>query len=190
MIDGRDMDQADETIRDELLAVRCQLGERAAFDALVERWHAPLSQFVRRLSGDDDAAADTVQEVWLRVVRGIARLRDPARLRAWLFGIARRAAHDRLRQRYAEPEALSLEDVEIAAPGSDFDLADDLDLMRAAVAGLPFTEREAVVLFYLGELTLTQMAEVLAIPVGTVKSRLFRARQMLRHDLLAKGVER
>jgi RNA polymerase sigma-70 factor (ECF subfamily) len=77
-------------IEDDLLAVRCQLGEREAFDELIRRWHVPLWKYARRLTGDDDAAADCVQDTWLRVVRGVARLREPASLRAWLFGIARR----------------------------------------------------------------------------------------------------
>ena len=81
---------------DELLVIRCQLGERSAFDELTERWHPPLWKYVRRLAGEDDAAKDVAQDVWLRVLRGIGRLRDGSRLRPWLFGIARRALMDRL----------------------------------------------------------------------------------------------
>ena len=62
--------------RDEWLAVRCQLGEPAAFDALIERWHGPLWGFVRRVVGDDDAARDILQDIWVRVIRGFPRLRD------------------------------------------------------------------------------------------------------------------
>src|SRR5574338_965862 len=88
---------------DELLAIRCQLGERAAFEELIRRWNDPLWRYVRRIAGEDDGAADLVQEIWLRVIRGMSRLREPARLRPWLFGVARRVAMDRLRQRYAAP---------------------------------------------------------------------------------------
>src|SRR5690606_21965510 len=87
---------------DEWLAVRCQLGERAAFDALIRRWNDPIWRYLRRLSSSEDDALEMTQEVWLRVVRGIARLREGARLRAWLFGIARRVAMDRLRHQCAE----------------------------------------------------------------------------------------
>jgi RNA polymerase sigma factor (sigma-70 family) len=179
-----------EALADELLAVRCQLGEAAAFDALVARWHEPLWRYVRRLSDGDDAAADTVQDAWLRVLRAMPRLRDPARLRAWLFGVARRAVMDRLRQRYAEPEPVPVDDVDVAGPDAPDDLAEELGLMHEALTRLPFTEREVLVLFYLHELTLGQLAEVLAVPVGTVKSRLFRARQLLRRHLVDMGVER
>ena len=189
MGDSTTTDPAREALADELLAVRCLMGEAAAFDELIERWHAPLWQYVRRLTGDDDAAADTLQDVWLRVLRAMPRLRDPARLRAWLFGIARRTVMDRLRRRYAEPEAVSTDDVSLAAPADDaLDLEEELELLHEELARLPLVEREVLVLFYLHELTLTQLAEVLAVPVGTVKSRLFRARRMLRRQLTDTGV--
>src|SRR5215207_4493533 len=93
----------DNPAHDELLVVRCQLGEREAFDELIDQWHARLWQYARRLAGSDEAADDAVQDVWLRVLRGIAQLRDSTKLRAWLFGIARRVLMDRLRQQYAAP---------------------------------------------------------------------------------------
>lgn len=174
-------------LEDELLAIRCQLGEPGAMDALVERWHPSLWRYVRGLASDDDAAAEAVQDVWLRVLRAIPRLRDPARGRAWLFGIARRVMMDRLRRAYAEPQRAEVDLGEIPGPDDVEDRAEDLAQnlaqMRDALATMPLTEREAIVLFYLKELTLAQMAEVLAVPIGTVKSRLFRARQMLRRAL-------
>ena len=63
---------------DELLAIRCQLGERAAFDTLVARFQQPLWRYARNLTGSDAAADDASQEVWLRALRGIVRLRDGA----------------------------------------------------------------------------------------------------------------
>src|SRR5262245_56034891 len=93
--------QSPDSRPDELLAFRCQLGQRPAFDALISRWHEPLWRYLRRLSNADDVASDLAQDTWIRVLRGIASLRDPARLRPWLFGIARRVAMDRLRAQYA-----------------------------------------------------------------------------------------
>ena len=173
---------------DELLAIRCQLGEPGAMDELVERWHPSLWRYVRGLASDDDAAAEAVQDVWLRVLHAISRLRDPSRLRAWLFGIARRVMMDRLRQTYAEPQRADIDLGDIAGPDDVDDRAEDLTQMRAALATMPLIEREALVLFYLKELTLAQMAEVLTVPLGTVKSRLFRARQMLRRALSDRGM--
>jgi RNA polymerase sigma factor (sigma-70 family) len=176
-----------DTRADELLAIRCQLGERAAFDELIARWHEPVWRYLRRLTSSDDAAADLSQDTWLKVLRGIATLREPASFRAWLFGVARRVAMDRLRRQYArnvDTEAV-LEDLPAAA--IDTGLATDLAALEAGVASLPLRERETLALFYLRELTIDEIAALLAVPTGTVKSRLFRARQLLRRELESKG---
>ncbi|WP_305075870.1 RNA polymerase sigma factor [Microtetraspora sp. AC03309] len=89
---------------DELLVVRCQLGERAAFTELVAAWHVPVWTYVRRML-DAERADDVAQEIWLAVIRGLPRLRDPGRFAPWLFTIARRAVTDRLREEYARAEA-------------------------------------------------------------------------------------
>lgn len=175
---------------DELLAIRCQLGEPAAFDALIARWHEPLWKYLRRLTGDDDTAAEAVQEVWLRVLRGMPRLRDAGRLRAWIFGIARRVMMDRLREKYAEPTLLSTDDVHLEGAADTSDLEEELALLNQELSRLPPVERDVVAFFYLQELTLAEIAEIVGIPVGTVKSRLFRARHLLRNQLMSKGVKR
>lgn len=176
-------------LTDELLAIRCQLGEPAAFDELVERWNGPLWRYVRRMVDDDHDAADTLQEVWIRILRGLPSLREPGRLRPWLFGIARRALVDRLRRAYARPKSLQPPPEDTPTPEVDRDLIDDLGEVRDELSAMPIVEREVLMLFYLEELPLAQIAEVLAIPEGTVKSRLFRARKMLRDRLERKGSE-
>lgn len=171
---------------DELLAIRCQLGERDAFDALIARWHRPLAQYLRRLADSDDAAADLVQDTWIRVLRGISQLREPASLRAWLFGIARRVAMDRLRRRYVHRPADEVElDALPAAEESALEI--DLTALDTGLARLPLPDREALTLFYLRELSIDEIATLLQIPVGTVKSRLFRARRALRDELEKTG---
>jgi len=168
-------------LRDELLVVRCQLGERQAFDELIRAWSGPLLRHVQRIAGED-IAHDVVQEVWLRALRGIVRLRDGARLRPWLFGIAHHVMMDRLRSRYGERDAL---DEEAGHAAEDEESPEALfALLDTRLAGLPIVERETLTLFYLEELSLIQIAEVQAVPVGTVKSRLFRARAMLRQSML------
>jgi RNA polymerase sigma factor (sigma-70 family) len=172
---------------DELLVIRCQLGERSAFDELTERWHPPLWKYVRRLAGEDDAAKDVAQDVWLRVLRGIGRLRDGSRLRPWLFGIARRALMDRLRHQYAAPAGSDIDVAELAADQAVDSFEEEIATMEHELARLPATEREVLTLFYLRELSLAEVAEVLNVPVGTVKSRLFRARRVLRRGLDSEG---
>jgi RNA polymerase sigma factor (sigma-70 family) len=117
----QDTKMEDRAGQDEWLVVRCQLGERLAFDALIERWHAPLWRYVRQLTSNDDVAREIAQEVWLRVIRGISRLRDGAKWRAWLFGIARRVLMDRLRAQYAMPLVAENEIAEVPVEHADVD---------------------------------------------------------------------
>jgi RNA polymerase sigma factor (sigma-70 family) len=175
-------------LEDEWIAVRCQLGERAAFDELIQRWHGPIWQYVRHLS-DDDVAQDITQDIWLRVLRGIGRLRHPAKLRAWLFSIAHRTWIDTLRSKYAVVVA-DIDEVdqhELPDPIVPDELEQELTAMEHELSRLPAIEREALTLFYLRELSLHEIAQALDIPSGTVKSRLHRARRMLRRELNGKG---
>ncbi len=179
-----------DALADELLAVRCQLGEPTGFDDLVERWNPALWHYVQRMVGDEDEASDALQDIWIRILRGLPALREPARIRPWLFGIARRALMDRLRRSYGRAELPNAVLDESPAPEPDHALLDDLDEMREELSAMPILEREVIVLFYLDELPLAQVADVLGIPEGTVKSRLFRARKTLRERLEMKGTDR
>ena len=165
---------------DELLVVRCQLGEPDAFDALIARWHGPLWQYIRRMTGSDEDAQDLQQEVWIRAFRGIARLRDGSRLRGWLFGIAHRVLMDRLRHAYATPPMSELDPADLVSGPESLDDEADLVALETALGALPAVERDALTLFYLRDLSLAEISEALNVPVGTVKSRLFRARRLLR----------
>jgi RNA polymerase sigma factor (sigma-70 family) len=171
---------------DELLVVRCQLGERGAFAELVRAWHDPVWTYVRRMLGPADAD-DVTQEVWLAVVRGLPRLRQPDRFAPWLFTVARRAVTNRLRAEYARPESIA--DAGPAGPDPADGVLDRAQLV-AGLAEVPVREREMLILFYLGDLSLQSCAEICAVPVGTVKSRLSRGRRMLRDALVEKGYPR
>lgn len=163
-------------VDDERLAIRCQLGEPGALDALVARWHPSLSRYVRAWLPSDDQAADVLQNVWIGVLRGLPSLRTPSAIAPWLFRIARAAVMTRLRDRYRTPAPIDTWD------GEDTTVADPIqwvDLERE-LARLGDTEREVLVLFYLQEMSLADIANVLDVPDGTVKSRLHRARLQLR----------
>ena len=177
----------DDSRADELLAIRCQLGERAAFADLIDRWHEPLWRYLRRLADSNQTADDLVQDTWVRVLRGIAGLRDATRLRPWLFGIARRNAMDRLRAQYTRPTDGDAALENLAAPEVDASLEADLAALESGLETLPARERETLALFYLRELSIDQIATLLEVPPGTIKSRLFRARHLLRDQLATKG---
>ncbi|MFG1706893.1 RNA polymerase sigma factor [Nonomuraea sp. M3C6] len=169
---------------DELLVVRSQLGERAALAELVARWRVPVWTYVRRML-DAERADDVSQEVWLAVVRGLPRLREPARFAPWLFTIARRSVADRLRSQYAwEGEELAAGDV---VAGDPVEAMVDRAELISALSGLPVLEREILVLFYLEDLSVEDCAQICQVPAGTVKSRLNRARRLLREHLEERG---
>ncbi|WP_433279138.1 RNA polymerase sigma factor [Pseudonocardia xinjiangensis] len=173
---------------DGLLVVRCQLGEREAFRELVAMWHPVLWRYVRGMVGSPHLADDLAQEAWVAVVRGLPRLRQPERFAPWLFTIARRTVTDHLRQTYKAPETAMEEATTVVA---DDELSGVLTTMQieAGLAALPPLEREVLILLHLEDLPLASCAEVLGVPAGTVKSRLHRARRMLRNLLAEKGYE-
>lgn len=178
----------DTELTDELLVLRCQLGERAAFDDLIVRWALPLRRHFLRVTGDPDIADELTQESWLRVVGGIGRLREAARFRSWLFGIAHRVLMDRFRLRYAADLDVDFDPATIADAYGD-PAGDRQTTAHDVVRGLgrlPPPEREVLTLFYLDDLSLAEMTRVLSVPTGTVKSRLFRARGLLRQILFSE----
>lgn len=171
--------------QDTLVVVRCQLGERAAFDNLIARWTPSLHRYALKLAQDRDVADDLVQDVWVKVLRGLGGLREPERFRPWLFGMAHRTFADRLRIRYALPEDAHVELDALPDPRAG---GDPFALQLAVHQGLdalPVIEREILTLFYLEDMPHSDISTALAIPVGTVKSRLHRARTLLRHHLTA-----
>jgi RNA polymerase sigma factor (sigma-70 family) len=176
-----------DQVQEALLLVRCQLGERAAYDALVRSHADPLMRHVRRLAGSGPAD-DLAQDVWLRAFRGIARLRAETRFRPWLFGIAHHVVMDHFRLRYvAAPEKHDPESHDAIAAEEPENREELLAALEAQLAALPVIERETLTLFYLEELSLAEIALIQAVPVGTVKSRLFRARALLRSAMRTQG---
>jgi RNA polymerase sigma factor (sigma-70 family) len=170
----------------ELLAIRCQLGESAAFDAIVDHWHEPLWRYIRRIASRDDVAEEVLQETWLRIVRGIAKLREPARLVEWMFGIAHRVLMDRLRQKYRDAGQFEIPAdavIEALPATNDVDERDDIELLFREVERLPLPQQELLTLFYLDELSVDEVGRVLGVPAGTVKSRLYQVRSQLRRAI-------
>lgn len=173
--------------RNELIVVRCQLGERPAFDELVEQWHLRLWRYVRCMVERREHAEEAVQETWVRVLRGLPTLREPGRFGPWFFGIAHRVLMDRLRKKYTStiedtsPDMLAGHD---EVPVFD---AEDVARLHDGLCRLPLLERETLTLFYLDGLSLHEVAAVAAVAEGTVKSRLHRARRMLRDVMEIKG---
>jgi RNA polymerase sigma-70 factor, ECF subfamily len=173
-------DQADR-IYERLLVVRAQAGDAEALAELVERFSPRLRYFLRKLVSGE-GAEDALQDVWLDVVRQLARLKDPQALLAWLYRIARDRAYGRLRKsRRAEPlDETSVADA--AADEGEFS-PEDAERIHAALDQLPAEQREVLVLRFLEEMTYEQIASVVGCQLGTVRSRIHYGKQALRRIL-------
>jgi len=171
----------------ETYLVACaRLGDRAAREQLVARYHGKFLRHAYRLLGEAEQAKDVVQDGWLEILRGLPRLRDDAAFPAWAFRIMTRkcAKHIAgLQRRRAALKAVSNEPAPNDDSRRDCELLADRGPVRAALDKLPAGHRAAVALFYLEEMSVAEVAVALEIPVGTVKSRLMNARQKLRAAL-------
>jgi RNA polymerase sigma-70 factor (ECF subfamily) len=168
-----------ERILDELLVLRCREGSRAAFGLLVERWQERLWRHAHRLTGRTDVAWDVLQEAWISITKGLAGLDDPARFGPWAYTIVTRRAADWGRRDGPDEAAVPLADErEPSAPVPE--PSDDVDALRTALARLPGEQRALLSLHYVDGFDVAAIAEILAVPEGTVKSRLHTAREHLR----------
>jgi RNA polymerase sigma-70 factor (ECF subfamily) len=175
-------DPADR-LYERLLVLRCQTGDETAFAELVERYGPRLRYFVRKMLGETDAE-DILQDVWLDVYRGIARLADAAALPAWLYRIARDRAYRLLRKR--RPGQVSLDAAEGVGDAAEVRFsAEDAARIHAALQRLEAEHREVLMLRFLEEMSYEEIARVVGCPVGTVRSRLHYGKLALR-QLLAK----
>lgn len=176
------MDRVDQ-LRQQVLVLKCQTGDRAAWDELYRRYNPPLGYYLRRLIGSDSTAADLQQEVWLTVVRRLARLRTPEAFVVWLYRIARHRAMSRLvgRRRH-----VLLDEETIPAPQRLDDepfSPQDAARVHAGLAQLSPEHRDVLLLRFMEELSYEQIAEVVGCSVGTVRSRIHYAKCALRRQL-------
>jgi RNA polymerase sigma-70 factor (ECF subfamily) len=175
------MDRAVQHVREQWLVLRCQGGDASAFEELILYFHPRLLRHARYLTGSEDVAMDVVQETWMAVVRGIDRLGDPALFRPWAYRIATNKCADRLRAAGRERQAIRDRPAH-SAPES-LVLSDNEELIQMAMAMLAADQRSILSLRYLEDMSTRQIAQVLSIPEGTVKSRLHAARNQLKTRL-------
>ena len=171
-----------------LVVLRCQAGDERAFAQLLATFGERTLGYLRGLVGDD--ADDVQQEVWLSVYRNVAGLANPSAFRTWLFQTTRHRALDYLRRRKRERELL--EDVASEVIVAD-DTSQDVDLgpidetsLNRALMAIPPPQREVLLLRYRDELSYTEIAVIVGIPLGTVRTRLHHAKRRL-EELLTRG---
>lgn len=166
------------TLVDELLVASAISGSEAAFEQLITRWSPRLIRHARHLLHDQDAARDAVQDAWISAARGLRRLEDPARFPAWIFALVSRRCVDSVRRAMRHRRLLAEFSERAAEPPADR-IDERLDL-RKAIARLPVEQRLVVSLHYGEGLGVEEIAAGHGIPLGTVKSRLFAAREALK----------
>lgn len=170
----------------ELLVLRCCRGQKDALEELIRSWERPLLYYIRRLVGSEQEAWGVLQETWITVLRGIRRLRQPRKLPAWLYSIARQTALSHLRARYSEQSIFEgngdISNIEDCGPKLAFDNAEQV---HYGLGRISLAHRDVLTLFFLQDLSVEDIAQVLHVPIGTVKSRLYYAKRALR-DVLEK----
>ena len=171
-------------VLEELLILRSQQGDRKAFAVLVKRWHPKLVRHVLFQIRDREAAQDIAQESWQSAIRGLSGLKDPSRFSSWIYRIAHNKAIDWIRKNKKEQKFKGNFEAEAERPVNDEPLiAEELtavERVKAALGRLPDQQKLILTLFYLEEQSLKDISRILSLPEGTVKSRLFYARELLK----------
>ena len=178
------------------LIQRCLAGDETAHTALVVEHHRLVLGLATHLLGDRDEALDISQEVFFRVFRTLHRFRGQSSLRTWIFRIVVNQVRNRQRwwRRRARSCQISLDQhihehgetvlgADLATPDRELDRKEIGARLKAAIQRLPFDQRTALVLREIEGLHYDEIAFSLGLPIGTVKSRLTRARQTLRAEL-------
>lgn len=162
--------------------LRARQGDREAFERLVDEYDRRLLHYMRRFERDPERALDLVQDVWLTAFRRIGSLQFPHAFRTWLYKIAHTLAVSVIRRRVREPDHEIL-DHDSMAVDRRVSPTDETELIHLALERVAPDHREVLLLRFLEDMSLEEIAEVVGCPAGTVKSRMFYAKQALRNIL-------
>ncbi|GAC1417379.1 MAG: sigma-70 family RNA polymerase sigma factor [Candidatus Velthaea sp.] len=168
---------------DELIAAAIA-GQAEAFGTLVERYERSVYHLAYRTLHDVEEAKDATQEGFFKAYRALRTFRPGAKFSTWIFSITYHACCDRLarRKRFSSEEMPDRADP-AAGPEALTERGDDARRLRAAIDALPEKYRTVITLFHLAGKQYGEIAEVLDLPMGTVKTHLFRAKELLRKAL-------
>lgn len=181
----------------DLVATAAQ-GLEGGFEELVRRYQRPISAYVYRMVGDYDCALDLTQEIFIKIYASLSRYRPEFKFSTWIYKIAHNAAIDHLRRNAgrersinggteSEPQQLAIESKGLS-PEQQSEREERRIEIESVVRLLPTTYRELIVLRHSQDLTYEEIVEVTGLPLGTVKNRLFRAREMMRQQFLLRGI--
>ncbi len=187
------MERNKRQILTEYLVHEAQQGNRSAFRQLYELWNPELGRYTAVRVQNSDAVSDVLQEVWIQITKGLKRLNDPACFPKWAFQIVSGKTADWIRKEqrnrknketFKSQTPLSASIVE--SPQIKQEQGDDL---KVALSQLPNQQREILHLFYLSGLGISEIAQILSVPAGTIKSRLFKARENLKQVMTREKSE-
>lgn len=181
----------------ELVAIAVE-GFDGSFEELVRRYQRPISAYVYRMVGNYESALDLTQEIFIKVYNSLNRYRAEFKFSTWIYKIAHNAAVDHLRRSATReqplvvgPEGdsfdLPLESARLS-PEQESERKERRGEIEAVVRALPANYRELIILRHSQDLSYEEIVEVTGLPLGTVKNRLFRAREMMRQQFVDKGI--
>ncbi|MBL4940611.1 MAG: sigma-70 family RNA polymerase sigma factor [Colwellia sp.] len=172
---------------EDLLVIAAQSGNHKAFNVLVLKYQKSLLRFAYQLSNDAEMAHDAVQDCWIKSTKNLHQLNDPRAFKSWLYRLVKWRVTDLIRIKVKHQMRITNEFDEQLSPynevNKDNQYEDGVGKLTKVIRQLPTIEKQIIHLFYLDEMSLAEVAIVLAIPVGTVKSRLNRARKLLKQKL-------
>ena len=167
-------------IFDALLVLQYQSGNKKALDLLVKRHHLRLCKHAYCYTQDLDISKDIVQDSWTVIMRKMGSLRDPNSFGSWTLRIVTRKSLDYLNKSSRERDKLKTIYKENSPEVPIDSRASDLEKLKAAIKELPPNQRQVLQLFYTEEYSLKEISAILVLSKGTVKSRLYHAREKLK----------
>jgi len=175
------------------LILQVQAGSLDALGVLYDRHRQLVFRTVLAITGDSDVASDLLQDVYLRLYRFIDRVDTSRPLEPWLYRMSTNLAYTWMKRnkKWMHPLEDMAEWLGSSGKNTPHDLVerqDELDQIQEALSALSLSQRVVVVLYYLNDLSLQEISEILEIPVGTVKSRLHYGRQALKKKLGVRGL--
>ena len=186
------------TLADGELVLTAVSGRETAFEELVRRYQRPIASYVYRMVGDYDSALDLTQEVFIKVYNSLSRYRSEFKFSTWIYKIAHNTAIDHLRRHTVRDQVMTASGdgprSEIAiesrrlTPEQESEREERRSEIESVVQSLPAAYRELIVLRHSHDLSYDEIAEVTGLPLGTVKNRLFRAREAMRDLLVPRGI--
>jgi len=174
-------------------------GREDGFEELVRRYQKQITGYVYRIVGDYDSSLDVTQEVFIKVYNSLHRYSSDYKFSTWLYRIAHNAAIDHLRRNSINPQSLETENedgtyqlqIESPAPSpeKDREVSEWRIEIGQVIKRLPDAYKQLILLRHANDLSYDEIAEVTSLPLGTVKNRLFRAREMMRQIMLERGFD-